>query len=384
MVWPLAARAEPDNGVRTEIRSLRESIDEYRSRLESTRSREEQTKNKLARTRQKEISLLGLLEDYQKRIRRLEDQLERNRRRAEEARREHEAVKRKLERVTRTLRQRKGGLRKRLRAIYKQGQLMHGELLLGATSMSDLLTRLRYYREIISLDRRMITRYRNTRDRLNRLEEKRRSILQERQRLRETAGAKLEELKATREDRRELLETVRGRKALYQRRIQELERQQDKLKEMVFDLQRSRSRKQFQLERLQDEFSANKGSLPWPVGSREILRPFGSWWEDGVEHENDGIDIEVEPGTEVRPVASGRVAFARTYRGMGRVVILRHGDDYVSLYGSLITLDVEPGEKVERTTVLGEAGQTSGMEEARLYFQLFRGRRILDPTQWLR
>ncbi len=384
LLWPAAGWARRDRGVRTEIRSLRESIDEYRSRLESTRNREQETKNKLARTRQKEISLLGLLEDYNKRIRRLEDQLERNRRRASEAEREHREVKRRLKRVRRKLDRRRGMLQKRLRAVYKQGQLMHGEILLGATSMSDLLTRLRYYREILSQDQDMIDRYRSTRDRLEKLEKRRRSILEKRRRLRRKVRGKLKELKGTREDRKELLETVRGKKALYQRRIKELKQQQDELKEMVFDLQRDRSRKELKLERLQDDFAANKGVLPWPVESREILRPFGSWWKDGVQHENDGIDIEVEPGTKVRPVAPGRVAFARTYRGMGRVIILRHGDKYVSLYGSLVELRVEPGEQVKRGTVLGEAGRTSGMEAPRLYFQLFRGRRILDPTEWLR
>jgi len=380
----LPAHPRDERGVRTQIRSLRESIDRYRSRLRSTRDRQEQTRNKLAKTRQKELSLLGLLEDYNQRIRRLETQLNRNRKRARQAERAHREVKRKLERVRGNLDRRTRLLYRRLRAIYKQGRLMHGEIVLGATSMSDLLTRLRFYREIINLDRRTIARYRGTRDRLHRLERERRSILKRRRRLRETVEQKLARLKKTRGDRRELLDDVRNQKVLYQRRIRELKQQQDRLKEMVFDLQKSRSRKQLRLQREKDEFGVRKGRLPWPVASREILRPFGSWWEDGVQHENDGIDIAVEPKTPVRPIAPGRVVFARGYRGMGRVVILRHTEHYVSLYGSMVSLKVQPGDSVKRSDVLGTAGQTPGMESPRLYFQLFRGRRILDPTRWLK
>lgn len=382
MLVPVQARGE-DRDTRTELRSVRHEIKKYRDRLKSTRDRRQQTQNKLAKTRQKEKGLLDLLEDYNRRIDRLENQAEKQRRQARKAQRKYREVQKRLEQVKQNLRSRRKLLYQRLRSIYKQGELMHGKVLLGASDMSDFLTRLRFYRELIVLDHRVIEQYRETRNRLDYLEEQRRGILERRRQARKRARRKLSRLKETREHRSELLERVREKKALYRQRIEELQQQQEKLKKMVFDLQEKRSRAKGKIERGQGEFGALQGELSWPVESREILRPFGSWWDDGVQHENDGLDIAVEEGTRVQPVASGRVVFARRYRGMGKVVIVRHTEQYVSLYGSLVEINVEPGQTVKRGEVLGRAGETPGMGEPRVYLQLFQGRRILDPTQWL-
>ncbi|MGM0381089.1 MAG: murein hydrolase activator EnvC family protein, partial [bacterium] len=218
---------------------------------------------------------------------------------------------------------------------------------------------------------------------LEELRKERGGILKQRQTLRKNARRSLSQLEETRSRRKAALNDLRDRKEFYEQRMKELENQQQKLKEVVLELQKEKESTEARLERITHRFGSKKGELPWPVESRNVFRPFGTWEEDGITIKNDGIDIKVEEGSPVNSVAPGEVAFARPYRGMGKVVIIQHGDEYTTLYGSLVELAVQRGDEIKEGAIIGRAGQTAGLDEPRLYFQIFHGRDILNPEDWL-
>jgi septal ring factor EnvC (AmiA/AmiB activator) len=379
-----APAANDRSELQQELEILHNEFDSYRSKLQKTRSQREETQEKLQKARSQEKSLLSLLKNYRNEIETTRRRLSRKNRQKKKAQERLRKVSQEIDKLESLLKEREKLLHKRLRGIYKQGELMHSEVLFGAGSMEELVVNSRYFREIINHDQNIIKNYKDTLKELNQLREKRNNILKNSRRLRRQIQKSLNQLEETKKRRQKVLGEIRNRRDFYNKRIEELQQRQNKLKNVVIELQKEQTMTKARLERLTHEFAREKGKIPWPVDSRKILRPFGRWREGEIVHKNDGIDIEVAEGAEVRAVAPGDVIFARPYRGMGKVVIIRHNESFITLYGSLVEVNVERGDEVGEGKKIGKAGQTVGLQEPRLYFQIFEGRNILDPTHWLK
>lgn len=118
-------------------------------------------------------------------------------------------------------------------------------------------------------------------------------------------------------------------------------------------------------------FGKLKGKLPWPVKARPVKSQFSS-----------GVTLTVKPGTSVRAISHGRVMFADWMKGFGMLVIIDHGDGYLSLYGHNESLYTKAGEWVEPGTVVSSSGQSTVGGDAGVYFEIRRKARALNPTKW--
>jgi septal ring factor EnvC (AmiA/AmiB activator) len=131
-------------------------------------------------------------------------------------------------------------------------------------------------------------------------------------------------------------------------------------------------------------FTQLRGRLSLPVQG-EVTARFGSprRTEAGVDAPTwKGVFIRALPGTEVHAIAAGRVIFADWLRGFGNLLILDHGEGFISVYGNNSTLIRSVGEKVGRGDVISEIGNTGGHAEAGLYFELRYQGRAMDPLRW--
>jgi septal ring factor EnvC (AmiA/AmiB activator) len=127
-----------------------------------------------------------------------------------------------------------------------------------------------------------------------------------------------------------------------------------------------------------------RGRMEWPVAGRVEGR-FGRQASSrfGTAIVRNGVEIAAEAGSPVRAVQAGRVAFADTFTGFGRVVILDHGSRAYTLYGHLAGLDVSKGDQVTRGQPVGTVG-TGPTGNASLYFEVRIDARPVDPVQWLK
>ena len=130
------------------------------------------------------------------------------------------------------------------------------------------------------------------------------------------------------------------------------------------------------------KFSTVRGKLPWPVNGRLIAR-FGSPRGD-TRSKWDGVLISSQAGTQVRAIHPGRVVFADWLRGAGLLVIVDHGDGYLSLYGHNQSLLTRPGDMVKTGQAISTVGNTGGQDQAALYFAIRQQGKPADPTQWCR
>ncbi|MBV4540830.1 MULTISPECIES: murein hydrolase activator EnvC family protein [Pseudomonas] len=130
-------------------------------------------------------------------------------------------------------------------------------------------------------------------------------------------------------------------------------------------------------------FSAARGKLPWPVNGRLLAR-FGDARGSDARAKWDGVMISASPGTQVRAVHGGRVVFADWLRGAGLLVILDHGNGYLSLYGHNQSLLKSAGDIVKAGEAISTVGDSGGQDSAGLYFAIRQQGRPTDPSQWCR
>ena len=97
-----------------------------------------------------------------------------------------------------------------------------------------------------------------------------------------------------------------------------------------------------------------------------------------------GLSYAPNPGNPVRAVHAGRVVFADWLRGSGLLIVLDHGQGYMSLYGHNEALTVSGGDWVDAGEVLARSGINSSDRTAGLYFEIRRNGEPQDPTAWLR
>jgi septal ring factor EnvC (AmiA/AmiB activator) len=130
-------------------------------------------------------------------------------------------------------------------------------------------------------------------------------------------------------------------------------------------------------------FSQARGKLPWPVDGRLLAR-FGESRGDDARAKWDGVMISANAGTQVHAVHGGRVVFADWLRGAGQLVILDHGNGYLSLYGHNQTLLKSAGAIVKAGDVISTVGNSGGQATPALYFAIRQQGRPSDPAQWCR
>lgn len=131
----------------------------------------------------------------------------------------------------------------------------------------------------------------------------------------------------------------------------------------------------------EEPFSAHKGKLTWPVAGT-LLHDFGQPRLGGAIKWN-GVVLAAPRGREVRAVYHGRIAFADWLAGMGLLVIVDHGDGYMTLYGYNETILKNTGDWVAPGDVIATVGDSGGQSRAALYFELRRGRQPVNPRQWV-
>ena len=130
-------------------------------------------------------------------------------------------------------------------------------------------------------------------------------------------------------------------------------------------------------------FGSARGKLPWPVNGRLLAR-FGETRGDDTRTKWDGVMISAAAGSQVHAVHGGRVVFADWLRGAGLLVILDHGNGYLSLYGHNQTLLKSAGDVVKAGESISTVGNSGGQDTPALYFAIRQQGRPSDRAQWCR
>jgi septal ring factor EnvC (AmiA/AmiB activator) len=128
-------------------------------------------------------------------------------------------------------------------------------------------------------------------------------------------------------------------------------------------------------------FGRLQGKLPWPSPG-PIVTQFGNYQTDTADMVSQGVVIGADMGAEVRAVSGGRIVFAEWMRGFGLLMIIDHGDGYMSLYGHNQSLYKSVGAWVEAGELIARVGDSGGLATSGLYFEIRHQGKPLDPAAW--
>lgn len=273
----------------------------------------------------------------------------------------------------------KASLAALLRSTYALGRLDTLKLVLAQDQLADTGRLLAYQQQ---LQRTRVQRIAT----VNRLLESLAALQQEtrlaREELEQARAAEAEQVAALQEVRRrraQVLAQLRQALAQSQARVDALESDRADIEGLLAQLREVIG----DVPALLPEdrpFAEFKGRLPRPL-SGKVLLGFG---QQHLGRASAGVRIEAARGAQIRAVARGRVAFADWLRGYGQLLILDHGDGYMSLYGRCESLLADEGEWVEAGAVVALAGDSGGAASTGLYFELRQNGRALDPASWWR
>jgi murein hydrolase activator len=195
------------------------------------------------------------------------------------------------------------------------------------------------------------------------------------------------QLETEQRTRKEVLLRVSRQIEKQRREISTLKRDEERLTRLVEQLGQLLDSASLRNERLPDAsingspFAQLKGRLSLPVRG-ELRNRFGSPREDsGLAWK--GLFIAAPNGQDVKAIAAGRVVFADWLRGFGNLLIIDHGDSYMSLYANNETLFKQVGDAVRGGESVAQVGDSGGSAKSGLYFELrYRGK-ALDPLEWV-
>jgi len=359
--------------------------------LKDLRGRIDRMQKQLGETQASRIRAVDALRESERAISEANRRLFELAREQSRARESLEQIKAEKDRLTAGVEQQQRELGEALYRQYLQGRPAPLAVLLERQDPNQLSRRMHYLTYIYRSRAEQIEQLREDIARLEALSqetESRNQVLEDLKTEQQTQRRRLQQEKA---ERREVLAKMSQSIQQQRREIGNLRRDQEQLRKLVERLEREAAERraaQKKKDTREDAAGENtafgrlKGRLRMPVRG-ELTYRFGTpRQETGLTW--NGLFITARTGSEVSAIAPGRVVFADWLRGFGNLLILDHGEGYMSLYGNNETLLRRVGDEVDGGATVAAVGASGGNPETGLYFEIrFRGRPV-DPLSWVK
>ncbi|PYF79954.1 septal ring factor EnvC (AmiA/AmiB activator) [Marinomonas alcarazii] len=262
-----------------------------------------------------------------------------------------------------------------LRAVYRSGNEESIKLLLNGDSSEDSQRLVQYNRYFSNARQSLINGFVTEVSDLNLVEKSIRSHRAQQAKEEAELVAERNRLTSQQADRRELLAKLDKDLATGDKRAKQLVQDQKNLQEMLQRLEEALA--DIQIPDQDVPFSSQRGKLVRPLKTLSELASNGSI-------NLGGVTLRAKEGEPVHAIFSGRVVFSDWMRGFGFLLILDHGDGYMSLYGYNQSLLKEVGEWVGANDTVAMAGSTGGRPDTALFFAIRHNGTPLKPLSWVR
>ena len=289
----------------------------------------------------------------------------------------------RFDNLTHALDEARGLVQRRLRAVAQLKRTEPYQVLFASESYAEYLRRTRALERLLESDRERIISFQTE---LDTWKTSRKDLERRRENLRrtgETISHLLKQLNWDREEKASLLTAVQDKRAFHAKVGAELQSVDKELRARVLAL-RDDTRDRVWFEQRQ-------GKLLMPIWKGQVIGRFGIRTNRrfGTRTVHRGLHIvpqawDGKRDVNVRSLYWGYVAHVGWLRGLGKTIIVDHTKGYMSLYAHLDESSVKVGDKVKTGTVLGLMGDTGSLHGPRLYLEVRRDGRAIDPTPWFR
>ncbi len=267
-----------------------------------------------------------------------------------------------------------------LRAAWQMGQQGTLKVLLSQESPHTVARAMAYYRYFFNARNALVTEYRATLAELAAVRARSEAAATELLQRQATLEAQREEVMASREERAQLVAALAATVTSRDGELRQLERDRKELEDLLEAL--AKSVLELALPDDYQPFAKARGTLDWPVNGRRGNSFGASRGAGGMRWH--GINLVADEGATVRAIHHGRVVFADWLRGSGLLLIVDHGDGYMSLYAHNQSLLKEVGEWVAPGTPISTVGNSGGLDQPGLYFEIRKDGKPVDPVVWCR
>lgn len=292
-----------------------------------------------------------------------------------------------------TLRAQQDLLARMLRRQYVQGEPDALRLVLARENPNEMARQLHYLAHVARARTRLVDELRANLAELDRLTEEIRVEAEAVSRIAREQAAQKKRLEQEKRARAGVLTRVSRDIRAQQQQIRAMQNNENRLTRLVDQLSRLVQRPPAgRKPRPRSDavpadsggraFAAQRGSLALPVRG-ELGGRFGSPRTDGGITWK-GVFIAARPGEDVKAVAGGRVVYADWLRGFGNLLIIDHGDNYMTLYANAEALLKQVGESIRGGETVATVGNSGGNAESGLYFEMRHEGKPFDPLTWVK
>ncbi len=353
-------------------------VDTKEAELRQVRTRIEAIRKQIHADAERRDALTGQLRQADLQIQSARERLAEVRSRRIESEQKLAGLRNEQAQTQRTVAEERDELAAEVKVAYMNGRQEQLKLLLNQRDPAALGRMMAYYGYF---GRARAERITAITEHLAHLELLGESIAAETARLRELEAQNARDVRAlagARERRAQTLAEVQAKLRTRNDQLAKLQADAQALEKLVEQLRRAIE--EFP-ELAEQPFQRVKGKLPWPVKGR-LLAKYGQL-RAGGPLKWQGLVIAAERGTRVRAPYYGRVVYADWLPGLGLLIVLDHGNGYMSLYGHNEQVYRRVGDRVAPGDVLAAVGEAAGLGRSGLYLEIRKGKQTLDPQDWL-
>ena len=362
-----------------------EDLEEKSAQLDSVRNQIEDVKTNIAKARLKTNTLQAELKKNETsagnialNIREIEKQLRQRGKRLE-------VLNNKKIFLEKALAKQKNALAQQIRSAYMVGKNDYIKLLLNQEDPTRVGRVLTYYDYHNQARVRQINSVKSEIEAITQLENNINRENDALRKLKQNQLAKNRESGESRKERERILSNLLDELEKQGLELQGLQQQEQETKSLVEKLSEGQAREnQGSVAIFEDipPFNSLKGKLDWPVEGKLFTR-FGSR-KQGGKLKWQGVVIDAETGVEVHAVSGGQVVFSDWFRNLGLLIIIDHGDGYMSLYGYNQSLLKKTGDWILPGEIIALAGDSGGQLRSGVYFEIRNNGAPVNPAKWCR
>ena len=276
-------------------------------------------------------------------------------------------------RLTKKLEAQTKTLHRRIRDIYKNGQVNYLDVLLGAKDFNDFVGRMDILKKILAYDNALIQGTKTDREALRKAKEQLETDRAKIVELRKLAAAKREQVASRRQERRGVLNAATYERETAERAYRELIETSRQIEQLIKRIQSG-----------DKNIGGSTGTMTWPAEG-EVTSPFG--WRVhpifGTQRLHTGIDIGADYGDAIRAADGGVVIHADWMGGYGNAVIIDHGNGISTLYAHNSQLLVSEGQTVSKGQTVARCGSTGYSTGPHLHFEVRHNGSPVNPLNYL-
>ncbi|MDP1644726.1 MAG: peptidoglycan DD-metalloendopeptidase family protein [Thiobacillus sp.] len=401
LAWPLCASANQADRKQSELEALKRRLQTLQQEFRDTQTHRQEAADEL---RQSERAISSAV----RQLRQLDGERQR-------AKTDLQTLTQQADAAAARIREQQVHLAQALKAAYQRGQGDALKLILNGADPNQTARDLRYLAHLSRAQHAMIEALRADLAQLAALQQQTAQKSTELTQLQAAREAEQGKLLADKRAREQVLQKLSVQIQQQRREISNLKRDERSLTQLVERLNRlmaqqaARARAAQQAQKKQAAgsdtggqprravavnietpvafrsdrpFSGLKGSLRLPVAG-ELMNRFGAQREGGGVSWK-GLFIRAAEGTSVKAIAAGQVVFAEWLRGFGNLIIVDHGEGYMSLYSNNESLYKQVGERVQPGDAIATVGNSGGQPDIGLYFEMRHQSRPVNPLLWVK